>query len=185
MMTGYAIGLFFHFVGMIALFVGFGLEWTGSSLLRRATTSDQARSSLGLYRISQPISGPGWLIVILSGGYLASATGGMKHGWIVAALIGIVAALIVGFVLTLPRVKKLRVALPEGSGPLSATALVGTKDPMIATLVRVRFLLAIGIVALMTYKPAMLSTSLFVLSGSIVVGMLCSIGVWSKGAGQA
>jgi hypothetical protein len=185
MLTGYAVGLFFHFLGMIALFVGFGLEWTGSSLLRRATTSDQARSSLGLYRISQPISGPGWLVLILSGGYLAPVTGGMKQGWIFGAWIGIIVALYVGFAMILPRVKKLRVALPEGSVPLPATTLTGTKDPMFATLVRVRFLLAIGIVALMTYKPATLSTSLLILLGAIVVGLLCSTGILSKGSGRA
>jgi hypothetical protein len=185
MLTGYAIGLFFHFVGMIALYIGFGLEWTGSSLLRHAATSDQARSWLGLYRTSQLISGPGWLLLILSGGYLASVTGGMKQGWIFAALIGIVVALYIGFVMILPRVKKLRVALPEGNVPLPAAALSGTMNPMIATLVRVRFMLSLGIVALMTYKPAMLSTSLVVLLGGIVLGVLCSIGVLSKRAAQA
>jgi len=184
MLTGYAIGLFFHFLGMIALFVGFGLEWAGSSLLRRATTSDQARSSLGLYRASQPISGPGWLVLILTGGYLASVTGGMKQGWIFGAWIGILVALYIGFAMILPRVEKLRVALPEGNTPLPAATLAGTKNPMFATLVRVRFMLALGTVALMTYKPAMLSTSLFVLLGSIVLGLLCSIGVWSKGSAQ-
>jgi hypothetical protein len=182
-LTGYAIGLFFHFLGMIALFVGFGLEWTGSSLLRRATTSDQARSSLGLYRISQPISGPGWLALILSGGYLASVTGGMKQAWIFAAWIGIVVALYIGFAMILPRVKKLRVALPEGNVPLTTTTLAGTKNPMFATLVRVRFMLVLAIVALMTYKPATLSVSLLLLLGGIVLGLLCSIGFLSKGSG--
>jgi hypothetical protein len=185
MLTGYAIGLFFHFVGMIALFVGFGLEWTGSSLLQRATTLDRARSSLDLYRMSQPISGSGWLVQILTGGYLASATGGMKQGWIFAAWIGIVVALYIGFAMILPRMKKFRLALQEGTAPLPAATLTGTKDPVIATLIRVRFMLALGIVALMTYKPAMLSTSLLVLLGGIVLGLLCSIGILAKGSGRA
>jgi hypothetical protein len=185
MITGYAIGLFFHFLGMIAVFVGFGLEWTGSSLLRRATTSDQARSSLGLYRISQPISGPGWLVLILSGGYLASVTGGMKQGWLFGAWIGILVALYIGFAMILPRVKKLRVARPEGSAPLPEATLAGTKNPMFAMLVRVRFMLVLGIVALMTYKPVTLGASLLILLGGIVAGLLCSIGVLSKGSGRA
>ena len=185
MLTGYAIGLFFHFLGMIALFIGFGLEWTGSSLVRGATTSDQARSWLGLYRTAQLISGPGWLVLILSGGYLASVTGGMKQAWIFGAWIGIVVALYIGFAMILPRVKKLRVALPEGNAPLPAATLARTKDPLIATLVRVRSMLSLGIVALMTYKPAVLSMSLLVLLSGIVLGLLCSIGVFSKRASQA
>ena len=54
------------------------------------------------------------------------------------------------------------------------------KDPMIATLVRVRFVLAVGIVYLMTAKPPAFSTSLFILLGAMVVGMLCSFGVWAR-----
>ena len=68
-MTTHTIGLYFHYLGLVGLFVGYGLEWTGSSLLRRATSTEQARTALGIYRLSMPISGPGLLVLILSGGY--------------------------------------------------------------------------------------------------------------------
>jgi hypothetical protein len=184
-MTAYAIALFFHFVGMVGLFVGYGLEWTGSSLSRRASTSDQARSAFGIYRLSMPISGPGLLLLILSGGYLAAITGGMKQGWISAALLGIVFALGIGFVFILPRVRAIRASIPEGSVRLSAASLARAKDPMVATLIRVRFMLALGIVALMTSKPQLLSTGLFVLLGAIVVGLLCATSVWLKSSSEA
>lgn len=177
-MTSYAIGLFAHFLGMVGLFVGYGLEWAASSLLRRATTSDQVRSWLRIYRLSLPISGPGLLILILSGGYLASVTGSMKQGWIEAALLGIVFALGIGFVLILPRMKALRAALPENNAPLSDKGRTLVQDPMIVTLVRVRAILALGIVYLMTGKPVALSTSLFILLGFIVAGMLCAASSW-------
>jgi ABC-type glucose/galactose transport system permease subunit len=51
---------------------------------------------------------------------------------------------------------------------------------MVATLVRVRLLLALGIVYLMTAKPQALSTGLFILLGAIVVGLLCAAGTWSS-----
>ncbi|HYA63858.1 MAG TPA: DUF2269 family protein [Candidatus Sulfotelmatobacter sp.] len=179
-MTLYTIGLFLHFVGMVGLFVGYGLEWTASSLLRRAATSDQARAWLRIYKLSMPISGPGLLLLIISGGYLASVTGSMKQGWISAALLAIVFALGIGFVFILPRVRTIRAAIPEGTSPLSETALARVKDPMVATLVRVRFLLALGIVYLMTAKPQALSTGLFILLGAIVVGLLSAAGTWSS-----
>lgn len=179
-MTAYAIGLFCHFVGMVGLFVGYGLEWTATSLLRRATTSDQARFALGLYRLSMPISGPGLLVLIISGGYLASLTGGMRQGWISGALLGIVFALGIGFVFVLPRMRTIRVAIPEGSAPLAAAALMRVKDPMVTTWIRVRFMLALGIVSLMTSKPQMLATALFVLLGAIVIGLLCAATVWTR-----
>ena len=142
-MTPYVIGLFLHFVGMGGLFVGYCLEWTASSLLRRAATSDQARAWLRIYKLSLPISGPGLLLLIISGGYLASVTGSMKQGWISAALLGIVFALGIGFVFILPRVRTIRAAIPEANAPLSETALARVKDPMVATLVRLRELLRV------------------------------------------
>jgi len=179
-MTAYAIALFFHFVGMVGLFVGYGLEWTGSSLLRSAKTSDEARSALRLYRLSLPISGPGLIVLILSGGYLAAITGAMRQGWISGAVLGIVFALGIGFVFILPRVRTIRAAIPQGSAALADTALARTNDPMVVTLIRVRFMVALGIVALMTSKPQLLGTALFVLLGAIVVGLLAAAGAWTK-----
>jgi hypothetical protein len=184
-MNPFGIALFVHFLGMVGLFVGYGLEWVASSLLRRSTTSDQARAWLRIYRFSLPISGPGLLLLILSGGYLATLTGGMGPGWVSASLLGIVLALVIGFALILPRVKKIRAALPEGSASLPEAALARVQDPMVVTLVRVRGILALGIVYLMTTKPGALSTSLFILLGAIVVGLLCSAGSWFSGPATA
>jgi hypothetical protein len=178
-MTAYALTLFTHFLGLIALFVGYGLEWAASSLLRRSTTSEQARAWLRIYRLSLPISGPGLLILIISGGYLASVTGSMRQGWISGSLLAIVFALGIGFVFILPRVKRIRAALPDGTVTLPDATLVRLQDPMFLTLVRVRFLLAVGIVLLMTSKPQLLSTSLFILLGAIVVGLLCAATSWT------
>ena len=179
-MTSYAIGLFIHFLGMVGLFVGYGLEWTASSLLRRSTTSDQVRSWLRIYRLSLPVSGPGLLILILTGGYLASVTGSMKQGWIEAALVGVAFALGSGFVFVLPRMKALRAALPESDAPLSEKGRALIQDPMIVTLIRVRVILALGIVYLMTAKPESLATGLFILLGSVVAGMLCAATSWAS-----
>jgi Predicted integral membrane protein (DUF2269) len=179
-MNPYAIALFTHFLGLIGLFVGYGLEWTASSLLRRSTTSDQARSWLRIYKLSLPISGPGLLILIISGGYMASITGSMKQGWMSASLLAIVLALGIGFVLILPRIRTLRAALPETNVALPEATLARVQDPMLITLIRVRFILALGIVYLMTAKIEALSTSLFFLLGAIVVGLLCAAASWTS-----
>ena len=182
-MTTQTIGLYFHYLGVVGLCVGYGLEWTGSSLLRRATSTEQARTALGIYRLSMPISGPGLLVLILSGGYLASITGDMKQAWISATFLAIVLALGMGFVFILPRVRTIRAALPEGNLALPETALARVKDPMVATLIRVRFVLALGIVYLMTAKPVSLATSLLILLGAIVIGLLCAAATWTSRPG--
>jgi hypothetical protein len=180
MLTPYSIGLFFHFVGMVGLFVGYGLEWTGFSLLRRATTADQARSSLGLYRLSVPISGAGLLVLILSGGHLAAIGGGFKQGWLFAAFFGIFLLVALGLALLQPRLREIRATLSNGGAALSADTAAKAKNPMLATIARVRFLMAVGIVALMTIKPQPLGSGLLVLLGAIVLGVIASVGLWMK-----
>lgn len=179
-MSNYKLAMFFHFVGLVGLFVGYGLEWIVSALLRRATTTEQVRAWLRVYRTSLPISGPGLLVLILSGGYLASLSGAMKEGWLSASLLAIVLALAVGFMFILPRVRALRGALPEGGGALPAKAVELLHAPGLPTLIRARGLLALGIVYLMTVKPETFTTSLLVLGVAIVLGVLASAGTFSK-----
>lgn len=179
-MNNYTLGMFFHFVGLIALFVGYGLEWIVSALLRRATTTDQVRAWLRVYRTSLPISGPGLLVLILSGGYLASLSGAMKEGWLSASLLAIVFALGVGFMFILPRVRALRSSLPEGSGALPAKTVELLQAPGLPAMIRVRGFLALGIVYLMTMKPGSFAVSLLILVVAIVLGVLVSAGTFSK-----
>src|ERR1700675_4737346 len=179
-MTTYSFALFFHFAGLIALFIGYGLELIVSAVLRRAVTTHQARVWLRVYRTSLPVSGPGLLVLILSGGYLAQVTGAMKNGWISASLIAIFIALVIGFIFILPRVKAIRGALPEGSSVLPANAIALLRAPGLPTLIRVRAMLALGIVYLMTAKPDTFLSSLLVLGAAIVLGLLASAPAFSK-----
>jgi hypothetical protein len=179
-MNTYSVILFLHFIGLAGLFIGYGLEWVASTLLCRSTTGDRARAWLRIYRLSRPISGPGLLLLILTGGYLASLTGVMKQGWISASLLAILVALAIGFGLLLPRVRSIRGMLPEGGVSLSSDALKHIQNPLIPTLIRVRTLLALGIVYLMTIKPAAFSTSLLILLAASVLGLIFSASVWSS-----
>ena len=179
-MSNYTLALFFHFVGLAMLFIGYGLEWIVSAFLRGATTTDQVRAWLRVYRTSLPVSGPGLLVLILSGGYLAQPSGAMKTGWISASLLAIVLALGIGFVFILPRVRAIRGALTEGSAALPANATALLRASGLPTLIRVRAMLALGIVYLMTVKPATLASSLLALGAAIVLGLLASAPTFSK-----
>src|SRR6267154_1637740 len=95
-MTNYSLALFFHFVGLAMLFIGYGLEWIVSAFLRGAVTTDQVRAWLRVYRTSLPVSGPGLLVLILSGAYLAQVSGAMKNGWLSASFLAIFVALVIG-----------------------------------------------------------------------------------------
>jgi Predicted integral membrane protein (DUF2269) len=175
--TRFTIAIFFHLVGMVGLFMGYGLEWVASSLLRRSTNAEQVRAWLRIYRLSLPISGAGLLLLILSGVYFASIFESMKAGWLLSSLLATVFAFGVGFVFILVRVRMLRTVLPEGNTPLSEAGSASVQDPVILTLIRVRFLLTLGILYLMITKPD-LATSLFILLGAIVVGLISAATAW-------
>jgi len=93
-MTYYSLALFFHFLGLAMLFVGYGLEWIVSAFLR------------------------------------------------------------------------------------GATALL--RAPGLPTLIRVRAMMALGIVYLMTVKPDTFFPSLLALGAAIVLGLLASAPTFSK-----
>jgi predicted integral membrane protein DUF2269 len=180
MTSNYSLALFFHFLGLAMLFVGYGLEWIVSAFLRGATTTDQVRAWLRVYRTSLPVSGPGLLVLILSGAYLAQVSGSMKNGWMSASMLAILFALGIGFVFILPRVKAIRAALPEGSAALPANVTALLRAPALPTLIRVRAMLALGIVYLMTIKPSTFAYSLLILGAAIALGLLASLSTFSK-----
>jgi len=184
MMTLYSNVLFVHIVSALGLFLGYGLEWTVTALLRHSSTTDQAHAWLRVYRVSLPVTGASLAVLILSGGWLAALTGGMYHAWLIVSVAGIVVALLSGFALILPRVQAIRGALPEGSLPLTPEALLQLQSGVLPTLIRVRALLAVGIVYLMITKPP-LGASLIVLAVAMVLGMIFSVTSWSRGSAKS
>ncbi|HSC46089.1 MAG TPA: hypothetical protein VLC94_09670 [Candidatus Acidoferrum sp.] len=178
-MTVYTLVLYSHLLGALALFIGYGIEWTASSLFRKATSTEQVRAWLRVFKVSPPLSGAGLGVLLLSGGYLASLSGAMKQGWIPATLLAIGIALILGFVMILPRMGKVRKALPSLNQPISEELRVRLTDPVLLVAIRVRVLLAAGIVYLMAAKLPF-NPSLAVLSTSLLVGLLLSLPVMRR-----
>jgi len=177
-MTLYSTILFLHIAGAIGLFIGYGLEWTISTLLRRATTVDQVRSWLRVYRVSPPLSGASLVVLILTGGYLASAIGAMKQGWMVASLVAILVAFSMGFIFNLPRIRALRDSLAALSGTLSPEVVARLENAVLPTSIRVRTMLALGILYLMTAKSSLL-VSFVALGIAVLLGLVFSIPAWS------
>jgi hypothetical protein len=176
--------LFVHILSALGLFLGYGLEWTVSALLRHSSTTDQVRAWLRVYRVSPPVTGAALVLLILSGGWLSAMTGGMNHGWLIVSVAGIGVGLLIGFAVILPRLRAIRAALPEGNLPLSPEALLQLQNAALPTMVRVRTMLAVGIVYLMTAKPP-LGASLIALAVAMVLGIVLSVTAWSRGAGKS
>jgi hypothetical protein len=177
--TVFAFVLFFHLLGAVSLFIAYGIEWTASALFRNASSTEQVRSWLRVFKVSPPLSGIGLGTVLLSGGYLAYLSGAMKQGWIPATFIAIFIALILGIALILPRMKRIRTALASGNEAVSAQLRERLSDPVLLTAIRVRVMVVAGIVFLMAAKIPLLS-SLIAIAAAIILGLIFSVSTWRR-----
>jgi len=178
-MTVHAALVYCHLLGAFALFIGYGIEWTASALFRNAASTEQVRAWLRVFKVSPPLAGGGLGVLLLSGGYLASLTGAMRQGWIPATLVGIGMALLLGFGFILPRMRAIRNSLPSLNEPVAGDLRPRLSDPLLLTAIRVRLLLAAGIVYLMIAKSPF-TPSLVALAVALILGLLLSIPVWRR-----
>lgn len=175
-MTVYIVVLFAHLLGAVAFFIGQGIEWIASSLFRGASSTEQARAWLRVFAVSAPLSGMGLGVLLLSGGYLASLSGAMKQGWIPATLLAIGVGVLLGVLVIMPRMKKIRKTLPSLNEPVSPELRMCLSDPVLLGAIRIRVLLAAGILYLMGAKIPFVP-SLIALVIALVAGLLCSVPV--------
>jgi hypothetical protein len=180
-MTVYTVVLYTHLLGAVALFIGQGIEWTASSLFRGASSTEQVRAWLRVFKVSPPHSGIGIAVLLLSGGYLASLSGAMKQGWIPASLLAIGVALLLGIVVIMPRMNKIRKTLPSLNEPVNAELGLRLSDPLLLSAIRIRVFLAVGILYLMAAKMSFMP-SLVALLVALVVGLLVSAPSWRRPA---
>jgi len=178
-MTVHAALVYCHLLGAFALFICYGIEWTASALFRNAASTEQVRSWLRVFKVSPPLAGGGLGVLLLSGGYLASLTGAMRQGWIPATLVGIGMALLLGFGFILPRMRAIRNSLPSLNEPVAGDLRPRLSDPLLLTAIRVRLLLAAGIVYLMIAKSPF-TPSLVALAVALILGLLLSVPVWRR-----
>jgi len=170
-MSAYTVVLFLHVLGAIGLFVGLALEGVVMTLLKAAGTLELARFSASTFNRLKYVFIPSFILVLFGGLYLASIIGSAATPWIPVSLGGFVLILLVGVLITGPRMGRLIRALGAASSPADFAA--------VKTQVAARGLLgshclrggiAIGILFLMTTKPDLV-TSLAVTCGAALLGL--------------
>jgi hypothetical protein len=155
-MSVYAVLLFLHIAGALALFAGIGLELAGLAGLRRARTIAQVREWVGILSMLRRIDGPAAGLILASGLYLA-LTGWGREAWIALGLLALVAMAGLGIGVTRRRVgviaQMIRVA---GDGPVPSSLHAHLRDPALRLSASLRVALGVGVVFLMAVKPGTL-----------------------------
>jgi hypothetical protein len=161
-MNIYTIVLFFHVSGAIGYFVGIGAWLFILVGLRRALHVEEVRGLVNLIGLSGPFTGISLLLILITGFYMALTAWSLQTGWIAIALISLVLMTPIGAALIEPRRRAIaRLTREAPDGPLPQSLEQRTHDPVLLTAQQTVAALLLGIVFLMTNKPA--------LTGSIIV----------------
>ncbi len=172
-MNVYTIALFLHVVGALGLFIALGLQWTSLRQIQGATTSEQIRESMRMYKGVGRFGMASMLMVLVFGIYMA-VVAWRGAAWTAVALGSVVLIIIIMNVLSRPRIAAIERTLTTEKGPLSPALHNLANDSRLWISMETRIAIALGIIFLMTAKPNMVG-SLLTIGVAIVLGLALSL----------
>jgi hypothetical protein len=165
--------LFTHVVGVLALFVGLGLEWIGLDGIRRSTTRAEALPWLRLIAIVPRLFRMALAAIVVSGFYLGGRVGVLGNDWMRASYGALLLmAIVSGPVSRSPMRALKRVADIPADGTVALPAAAA--NPILRLSLRIRVVFGLAIVFLMIAKPAA-GESLLVLALASMVTIATSL----------
>ena len=165
--------LFTHVVGVLALFVGLGLEWISLGGIQRSTTRAEASPWLRLIAIVPRLFGTALAAILVSGFYLGARFGVLGNDWMRASYGALLLIAIVSGPVSRSRMRALkRVADEPADGTVALREAAA--HPILRLSLRVRIAFGLAIVFLMIAKPAA-GESLFVLALALMVTIAMSL----------
>ncbi len=181
-MNTYSIALFFHIVGALGFSAALGLEWTRLRQIQGATTTEQVRASMQIYKSVRRFGMASMLTILVFGFYMAAVAWG-GPAWITVALGSLVLIIALTVVLTRPRIAAIEQALHSEKGPLSPDLHQLANHPLLWISIQTRVAIALGVVFLMTVKPGWVG-SLLTIGVAIVLGLTMSLPMLRRGRAQ-
>jgi hypothetical protein len=160
-------------VGVLALFVGLGLEWIGLDGIQRSTTRAEALPWLRLIVIVPRLFGTALAAIVVSGFYLGARVGVLGNDWMRASYGALLLmAIVSGPVSRSPTRALKRLADVPADGTVSLRA--AATNPSLRLSLRIRIAFGLAIVFLMIAKPAA-AEALLVLAVALMVTIATSL----------
>jgi hypothetical protein len=160
--------LFLHVTSAMGVFAALGIEAAALVQLRRADAPTDVRAALRAYGLARPVGGLSLAGILLSGIYLATTAWQWRGAWIGLGFLGLLLTAGIGGVATGRRVPRL-LAAATGSGGGAPR-----HDPVLWASFQARVAILIGVVYLMTVKPATRG-SLVAMAVAIAAAVVASI----------
>jgi len=177
-MSHYTLALFLHVSGAIGAFVSIGIWLFGLSALRRAQRVEQVRAIAWLIIVASPLMVFSVLLIAIAGFDMALSTWGLRTPWIAVAIVSFVLIAPVGPFLLYYRMQAILAEVSElPGGPIPDTLYVRTQSPILGTAAQTLTTILLGIVFLMTNKPALV-TSIIVMGIALACGLLSGVPYW-------
>ncbi len=168
-MNYYSIALFLHIVGAIGFFIALALEWMGLRQMRNARTFDQVREWMDILKRVRGVGMFSMLLLLVAGFYMMVTAWGLV-AWIGVALVAIFLSIGLTMTLTGPRMMAIGKALVGEYGPVSSNFQSLVRDPFLWVSIQTRVTIGLGIVFLMTVKPAFVG-SVLVIVIAVIFGL--------------
>ena len=178
-MSYYSIALFVHIVGALGFFVALGVEWISVRQLRRATTTEQVgvwvRVAPGVRRL-----GMASMVTILVAGFYMMLVAQLGAAWLIVAFWAMVLLAVLAVALSFRRVAAIGRAATAETGPVSPALHQLLRSPQLWIGIQTRVAIALGIVFLMTVKPA-LAGSLVTIGAATLLGLGAALPILGRG----
>lgn len=172
-MTLYTLALFAHILGVLALFIGIGLQWISVLRLRQARTAAQAREWVGLARGVGRLSPVAGALIIGAGIAMMVMSWNLTTPWILVSLLAILLMMVANMGVAARRMKAIGQALAgedgAAGGSLTQELRQRTHDPALWVATQLAAALALGVVFMMTVKPDV-GGSLLTLAVALALG---------------
>jgi len=174
-MSLYTIALFIHVCGAVGYFISAGTRVLLLAGLRRARQVEQVRLISQIDGRLGPVFGISVLLVLIAGLYMAATGWTSTAAWIGVALVSLVVMAPLGAITQTTRQRAIeRMARETPDGPIPAALAQRIHDPVLRTSVQTVLILLLGIVFLMTVKPALLA-SIIVMVVALALGLATAL----------
>jgi hypothetical protein len=184
-MSRYSVEVFLHVMGAILVFVGYGGLLLAVAAMRRATRCEQLRAiastllasrRIGLERISaiDVLVIASVVLIAVTGLDMALSLQLIRAPWIDVAIGSFLLLAPIGPLVINPRLHRIADAVDlEPNGPISNSVRTRVRDPILTMALGGSLGILVGVVFLMTTKPA-LGTSLAAIAITIGAGLALS-----------
>ncbi len=177
----FVLVLFGHVVGVLILFAAFALEWAVLHEMRRPAGGDAGQPRVEFARVLPRLSVTAALLLLLSGGYMASQLSVWHTGWIAISLATLVILAVVGRTSG----ARMRAALGRVSNDEpDAREIVrrSTRDRWLTASFRLRVSAMLGVVYLMVAKPDLVPSMIIIITFALA-GAASTFRMWQAPRG--